>query len=106
MLDTLRGSSITPVESDRFDDVDFRMIERPEPRPRRRRRGLAVAGGLLVAGALALGASALASPDEPTPPAATPSFAGQHHHHYRGGHGCHHGDGRFRGSDQDISLRY
>jgi len=50
------------VEHDRFDDVEFRVIERPDPPrrpPRMRRWMLALAGGVLAAGALAAGASAL-----------------------------------------------
>ena len=50
------------MEPDRFDDVEFRVVERPDPprRPPRIRRGaLALGAGLLAAGALAAGASAL-----------------------------------------------
>jgi hypothetical protein len=50
------------VERDRFDDVEFRVMEHPDPPrrpPRKRRWVLAVAGGVLAAGALAAGASAL-----------------------------------------------
>ena len=50
------------MEHDRFDDVEFRVIERPDPPrrpPRMRRWMLALAGGVLAAGALAAGASAL-----------------------------------------------
>jgi hypothetical protein len=91
------------VESDRFDDVDFRMIEEPGPPPRRRHRGLAVLGGLFVAGALALGASALAAPDEPVAPAAKPaSFDSSSHWRH---HGCHHGRSQ-RDRGQDSTLKY
>ena len=50
------------MEHDRFDDVEFRVMERPDPPrrpPRMRRWVLALAGGVLAAGALAAGASAL-----------------------------------------------
>ena len=50
------------MEHDRFDDVEFRVMERPDPPrrpPRMRRWMLALAGGVLAAGALAAGASAL-----------------------------------------------
>jgi hypothetical protein len=92
------------VESDRFDDVDFRMIEEPPPPPRRRHRGLAVLGGLFVAGALALGASALASPDEPTQPPAPASSSSDGASHWRH-HGCHHGS-RHHDRQQDSALKY
>jgi hypothetical protein len=47
---------------ERFDDVEFRIVEDPEPpkRPRRRRRWvLALTACALTTGALAAGASAL-----------------------------------------------
>ena len=50
------------MEDDRFDDVEFRVMECPDPPrrpPRMRRWVLALAGGVLAAGALAAGASAL-----------------------------------------------
>ena len=53
------------MEPDRFDDVEFRVLESPEPPPRppRRRRhrrmGFALGVSLVTAGALAAGASAL-----------------------------------------------
>ena len=94
------------MDSDRFDDVRFRMIEEPEatPPPRRRgRRRVAVASALLVAGAVATSATALATTDDgAAPPAAKPSFIGDKQFRHHGG--CHHGDrGR---SQQDSSLRY
>jgi hypothetical protein len=52
------------VEPERFDDVAFRIVEGPAP-PRRPPRGprwvLGIFAGLLAAGALAAGASALTS---------------------------------------------
>jgi hypothetical protein len=52
------------MEPDRFDDVEFRVLESPEPPPRpprrrRRRLGFALGVSLVTAGALAAGASAL-----------------------------------------------
>jgi hypothetical protein len=55
------------VEPERFDDVEFRVVEGPDPprRPPRIRRGvLALGAGLLAAGALAAGASALGGGEE------------------------------------------
>jgi hypothetical protein len=63
---------MSAVGPDRFDDVDFRMLEQPEPprRPRLRRWMLAPLGAILVAGALAAGASALTGEDSaPAAPA-------------------------------------
>jgi hypothetical protein len=53
------------VDSERFDDVEFKILESPEPAPRRRRRGRVAVVTLVVAAGLAAGASALASSDEP-----------------------------------------
>lgn len=71
----LKGYDLN-VEPDRFDDVEFRVVERPDPPrrpPRIRRWVLALAGGVLAAGALAAGASALGGGEdrqarETTPP--------------------------------------
>jgi hypothetical protein len=58
------------VESDRFDDVAFRIVESPEP-PRRSPRGrrwlLGLAAALVTTGALAAGASALGGGEEAPP---------------------------------------
>jgi hypothetical protein len=96
---------------DRFDDVEYEILEAPQPAPRRRRRGLALAASVIVAGGLALGASALADTDDPAPvapsaPAKATQFNGRHHH------GCHKGEGRRhhrdRGGDrtESLGLRY
>ena len=96
------------MESDRFDDVDFRMIEEPERPPRRRRRGLAAVAAIAVAAGLAAGASALASPDEQSAPPAAPktTFDAGSKGHHRGE--CMHEGGRHhsRRSEQDTALRY
>ena len=64
------------MERDRFDDVEFRVMERPDPPrrpPRMRRWVLALAGGVLAAGALAAGASALGGgEDQPARETAPP----------------------------------
>lgn len=55
------------MEPNRFDDVDVRIVEEPEPprAPRRRRRAgpavLALTAALALTGSLAAGASALTS---------------------------------------------
>jgi hypothetical protein len=63
------------VEPDRFDDVEFQVLEHPDPPrrpPRTRRWVLALCAGVLAAGALAAGASALGGGEEqardPAPP--------------------------------------
>lgn len=82
---------------DRFDDVEFRIIDEPEPtRPPRRRRRWLVAGGaaVLTAGALAAGASALTG-GEDRAPAAKPAVKEMRYHHGWGRHhGCRKGDRR------------
>ena len=101
---------------DRFDDVEFRIVETPEPTPRRRRRGLAAVAALLVAGGLAVGASALASSgDEPASRSGAPSTQPKMFHTFDGdrsdgrrGHGCRRGEGRRHGrrAAPDTALRY
>jgi hypothetical protein len=53
------------VGPDRFDDVEYTVLEQPEPprRPRLRRWMLAPLVAVLAGGALAAGASALTSDD-------------------------------------------
>jgi hypothetical protein len=80
---------------DRFDDVEFRIIDAPEPRPRRGRRWVAAgAATVLAVGALAAGASALTG-GEDSPPAAAPPTRPMPSFHSSGHqrHGCHHHDG-------------
>ena len=87
---------------DRFDDVDYDILESPEPAPRRRRRGLVALGAVIVAAGLGLGASALASDNEPAAPqtpAKATKFEGRHHHGCK--HGRHHG-----GDTESLGLRY
>jgi hypothetical protein len=87
------------MEPERFDDVAFRIIDGPERRPPRRRRwAVALAGTVLVTGALAAGASALTGGDEAAPAAKPRSEQGRGD--WMGGrshHGCHHGH---RGGDR------
>jgi hypothetical protein len=96
---------------DRFDDVECEILEAPQPAPRRRRRGLAVVAGLMVAGGLALGASALAAPDDPEPAAPAPapkakSWDGRHHHGCRKGDRCDRRPARGGDSAETLGLRY
>jgi hypothetical protein len=67
------------VEPDRFDDVEFRILESPEPpprRPRRRRRwALALVVSGLMVGGLAAGASALTGGSHEKAPTATPRLS-------------------------------
>jgi hypothetical protein len=89
------------VEPDRFDDVDFQMIEEPSPGPRRpRRRGMVAAGAVLVACGLGLGGSALADSNN----AASPGPASFHSSGHRGG--CHHGLHRSHDAAPSSTLRY
>jgi hypothetical protein len=95
------------VEPDRFDDVEFRVLEEPDPpRPphiaRRRRRRVVMAAALSVtaAGCLAAGASALTGPDEQstrTVPVGAPkkgiTYNADGVPMFRSGHECHAGKG-------------
>lgn len=94
------------MDSDRFDDVEFEILEAPQQAPRRRRRGLALVGAVAATVALAAGASALASSDEPAAPQApskATKFEFRHHHGCR--HGGRHHD-RGGAEDQNLGLRY
>jgi hypothetical protein len=66
------------VGRDRFDDVEYRVLEEPEPprRPRLRRWTLTALSAVLAAGAFASGASAL-SADEPVSKAKSASKNGK-----------------------------
>lgn len=91
------------MEPDRFDDVDFRMIEEPSPAPRRpRRRGMVAAGAVLIACGLSLGGSALA--DSGRPAASAP--ASFHDTSFRQHGGCHHGLHRSPDAAPSSTLRY
>ena len=100
------------MEPDRFDDVEFRVLESPEPQrrpPRRRRRrhgrwaiALAVSG--VTALALAAGASALT--DRAEAPTAKPGQARSLHNgawKSFSRHDCHRGEGRHTFDD---AVRY
>jgi hypothetical protein len=86
---------------DRFDDVEFRILEEPEQRRPRRRTGLASLVTLTVAAGL-FATSAFAVSDDPVPaqaPAKASSFE------KRDGHGCKRGE-RHRDSVENLGLRY
>jgi hypothetical protein len=90
---------------DRFDDVEFRILEQPEPRPRHRRRWVAAAAaGIVAAGGLAAGASALTGDEDPAPAAKPPALEIRFQHHHRGGHDCHRGE--HRASPDTSGVRY
>ena len=96
---------------DRFDDVEYEFLEAPQPAPRRRRRGLALVASVIVAGGLALGATALASSDDPEPatpatPPAAKKWDGRHHHGCRKGEGRRHHRDRGGDSGESLQLRY
>ena len=91
------------MEPDRFDDVDFRMIEEPSPGPRRpRRRGMVAAGAVLVACGLGLGGSAFADSNHSAARAPV-SF---HDSSLRQHGGCHHGLHQSRDAAKSSTLRY
>ena len=83
---------------DRFDDVEFRIIDEPEPARPGRRPGRWVAAAtatVLAVGALAAGASALTGGEDAPPAAAPPAAKDTQLHHGFGhdGRGCHRHDG-------------
>ena len=104
------------MEPDRFDDVEFRVLESPEPPPRpprsrRRRHGrwaIAAAVSVVTAGALAAGASALTDKAEaPTKKQGLTRSQENRAWSQLGRHECHRGKFGHR-SDQsfDDSARY
>ena len=58
-------STIPSVGPDRFDDVEYRVLEQPEPpgQPRLRRWTLTVLSAVLATGMFAAGASAVSGDD-------------------------------------------
>jgi hypothetical protein len=93
---------------DRFDDVEIRIIDAPEPQPRRRRRWVAAGvGTLLAAGALAAGASALTGGDDPVPTPTHQPGADRLYHHRGAHHGeCHRGERSHRSQDAASVFKY
>jgi hypothetical protein len=89
---------------DRFDDVDFKILEEPEPRrPRRRSPRFASFVTVTIATGL-FAASAFASSNEPVAKQ-TPSKASKFEK--RHGHGCKKGDRwHDRGGDESLGLRH
>ena len=89
---------------DRFDDVDFKILEEPEPAKRRRGPRFASVVTVTVAAGL-FAASALANSDAPTArqaPSKASSFKAGHHHGCKKG-GRHHDRG---GDSESLGLRY
>jgi hypothetical protein len=95
---------------DRFDDVEYEIVESPEP-PRRRRWPVVAVAAVLATGALAAGASALTTSGDGGARTAKPAvFHGDgavsvDHH---GAKPCRRFEGRShgRGSDSASDVRY
>jgi hypothetical protein len=104
------------MEPDRFDDVEFRYLERPEPPPRgprRRRLAAVLLTAAVMTGGITAGASALSdSGSQPGAPAkAKPKvfYNADGVPTVRDGHECWGGKGEKRGRHRDrseSSLRY
>jgi hypothetical protein len=96
---------MTSVGPDRFDDVEYTMLEQPEPprRPRLRRWMLAPLVAVLAAGGLAAGASALTSEDAAPAPAPKGDLAVPGSPDYRDFRDC---DRKHRGRPGDSAVRY
>ena len=92
---------------DSFDDVEYEILEEPEPRRPRRRTKLASVVMVSVAAGL-FATSALAFTDKPATPQA-PAKATKFEK--RGHHGCHRGGWHYRDRDrgssfENLGLRY
>ena len=100
----------TLADVDRFDDVEYEIVESPEP-PRRRRWPAVAVAAVLATGALAAGASALTTSGDdaatrPAKPAASKSSEGWTHY---GDKPCKAGEGRRwhgRRGDRASDVRY
>ena len=93
---------------DRFDDVEFTMLEQPEPppRPRLRRWMLAPVAAVLAAGALAAGASALTGEEAPRAPAPKGDLAVPQKPEYRHFRDCEKGERHGGRERRSSELRY
>jgi hypothetical protein len=84
------------MEPGRFDDVDIRWMEDPEPPRRppslRRRMGVALSAWIIAAGVLAAGASALTGGNQEANIGKTQSRTAEGVPFVRDGHVCHRGD--------------
>jgi hypothetical protein len=91
------------VGPDRFDDVEFRMLEQPEPpqRPRLRRWTLTALSAVLATGLFAGGASALTS--EERAPASSSKLEGWESYGPLKSRDC---DRRHKGADRNREVRY
>ena len=92
------------VGPDRFDDVEFRMLEEPEPprRPQLRRWTLTALSAVLATGVFAGGASALTGEDRA--PASAPKVDGWESYAPAGGD--HDGKRPCRRERRNAELRY
>jgi hypothetical protein len=92
------------VGPDRFDDVEFRMLEQPEPpgRPRLRRWTLTALSAVLATGLFAGGASALTA--EERAPAAKQAEGWESYVPLKKGRDCERG--KHRGADRNLELKY
>jgi hypothetical protein len=91
------------VGPDRFDDVEFRMLEQPEPpgRPRLRRWTLTALSAVLATGLFAGGASALTGDERA--PAAKQAEGWESYGPLKKGRDC---DRRHKGADRNREVRY
>jgi hypothetical protein len=92
---------------ERFDDVEYEIVESPEP-PRRRRWPVVALASVLATGALAAGASALTTSGDDAASPAKPrtSHTDEGWMHY--GKPCRAGEGRRHGhrGDRASDVRY
>ena len=95
------------VGPDRFDDVEYRVLEEPEPPrpPRLRRWTLTALSAVLATGVFAGGASALSGSDPAPKTEGWTSYAPLSGDKGRDGHDCDRWK-RDRGVDRTLELRH
>jgi hypothetical protein len=93
------------VGPDRFDDVEYRVLEQPEPprRPRLRRWTFTALSAVLATGAFAGGASALTGEESAAAPSAAKSDGWTHYGPLSKGRDC---DRRHKGADRNSEVRH
>jgi hypothetical protein len=101
-----RGGTIEVVGPDRFDDVEYTVLEHPEPprRPRLQRWMLAPLASILIIGSLAAGASAVTG--DGTSPTPSDAATAPPKADYDGFRGCEKGERHGKRERPSSGLSY